>query len=463
MSFDFRLPSITGSDTEKIAQLTRYIYRLTEQLNFSLNTIEGAVHATGATGSVTSAPSVTQSEEEKLEGAYASIKSMIIKSADFIESLTDKVSVSLGGAYLAKSEFGTYKETTNAAIEANSTGITQLYSYTSNLQSDYADYDVENKSYIKTGLLYNDGSQPVYGVGVGLLNATTDANGRRTIDRQNLATTFTAGRISFWGNDKELAYATPSEIYFPEGVLKAYGAEITGKITATAGTIGGCKIENNKLVIDAAHITGTLEIGRLPNNIAKTSDIPTAVSALENDSGYQNESGVVSIVNGRVTADYVQSLGITVDAAMVTGKLTASQIDASDLKVSAANITGQLTASQIDASELKVSAANITGKLEAAKLEVGEKLSADKDTESVTIGGWIVEDKNIHSSLPAFPGSYSGTSLSGKSISGVGYMVTYLMADGKGVVYRLYDTRSLTSNYKDFRTYIEISDSGTQL
>lgn len=459
MSFDFRLPSITGSDTEKIAQLTRYIYRLTEQLNFSMNTIEGAVHATGVTGSATSAPSVTQSEEEKLEGAYASIKSMIIKSADVIESLTEKVSVELGGSYLAKSEFGTYKEETKATLEANSTGITQLYSYTSNLQSDYADYDVENKSYIKTGLLYYDGSQPVYGVGVGLLNATTDADGHRLIDRQRLATTFTAGRISFWGNDKELAYITPQKIYFPDGTLEAHDANITGNITANEGKIGGCLIKGGVLKIAAANIEGKLTASQIDASELQVSaanitgqltigkQLPSTIATQDDISEFQTEDDVALIVDGAIKAL----------------KITASQIDASDLKVSAANITGQLTASQIDASELKVSAANITGKLEAAKLEVGEKLSADKDTESVTIGGWIVEDKNIHSSLPAFPGSYSGTSLSGKSISGIGYMVTYLMADGKGVVYRLYETRSLTSKYKDFRTYIEISDSGTQL
>lgn len=443
MSFDFRLPRITaGTDSEKIAQLTKYIYRLTEQLNFSMNTIEGAVRETNGGGSA-AAPATAKSEEEKLEGAYASIKSMIIKSADFIESLTDKISVELGGAYLAKSEFGEYLEKTKVTIEGNSVGFTEFYTYTSNLRSDYADYDVENKSYIKTGLLYYDGSQPVYGVGVGLLNATTDADGHRVIDRQNLATTFAADKISFWGNDKELAYITPGKIYFPNGILEAYGAKITGNITATEGEIGGCRIVNGKLEIPAANIGGRLTVGQLPDGTAKTSDIPTAVSELENDSGYQTESGVVSIVDGRVTADYVQALGITVDAADITGKLTASQIDAS---------------------ELKVSAANITGKLEAAHLEVAGKLSADKETGSVTIGGFIVEADNIHSSSAKY-GNYSGTSPSGSTIGGIGYMVTYLMANGEGVVHRLYTNSALTGSYKKFRTYIDnpLDSGGTQV
>ena len=434
MSFDFRLPKITGTDSEKIEHLTRYIYRLTEQLNFSLNTIEGAVRETSG-GSPAAAPSAAKSEEEKLEGAYDSIKSMIIKSADVIESLTDKVSVSLGGAYLAKSEFGTYKEETKATLEANSTGITQLYSYTSNLQSDYADYEVENKSYIKTGLLYYDDSQPVCGVGVGLLNATTDANGRRTLDRQNLATTFTAGKISFWGNNTELAYITPSEIYFPEGVLKAYGAKIEGDITATAGTIGGCLIKDgvlkiteanidgkltashidaSDLKVSAANITGQLTIGKqLPSNIATQNDIPTVptkMSELTNDSGYQTESGVTTIIGNTVTTGYINALGIS-----------------------------------------------------AASLNVAGKFSADKDAGGVTVGGFIVEADNIHSATGK-QGTFKGTTTGGSYISyAVGYMFTYfLSSDGGGIVYRLYPFNDTSDNYlNEFRSYeIVTSSSG---
>lgn len=435
MSFDFRLPKITGTDSEKIEHLTRYIYRLTEQLNFSLNTIEGAVRETSGGSPAATAPSAAKSEEEKLEGAYASIKSMIIKSADVIESLTDKVSVSLGGAYLAKSEFGTYKETTSAAIEANSTGITQLYSYTSNLQSDYADYEVENKSYIKTGLLYYDGSQPVYGVGVGLLNATTDVNGRRTIDRQYLATTFTAGKISFWGNNTELAYITPEKICFPSGILEAYGAKITGDITATAGTIGGCLIKDgvlkitdanidgkltashidaSDLKVSAANITGQLTIGKqLPSTIATQDDIPTVptkMSELTNDSAYQTASDVTKIIGNTVTTGYINALGIS-----------------------------------------------------AASLNVAGKFSADKGTGGVTVGGFIVEADNIHSATGK-QGTFKGTTTGGSYISyAVGYMFTYfLSSDGGGIVYRLYPFNDTSDNYlNEFRSYeIVTSSSG---
>lgn len=85
--------------------------------------------------------------------------------------------------------------------------------------------------------------------------------------------------------------------------LKVAAANITG--TLTAG-----QIDATNLKVSATNITGTLTIGQLPDTVAKTSDIPTYTSQLNNNSGYLNESGVTTIVNGIVTADYVNALGV---------------------------------------------------------------------------------------------------------------------------------------------------------
>ena len=107
-----------------------------------------------------------------------------------------------------------------------------------------------------------------------------------------------------------------------------------GYIVATGGIIGDCEIKDGKLVIGSANITGKLTIGQLPSSVAKTSDIPTDVSELNNDSGYQTESGVVSIVDGRITADYIEALNIKVKAAQIDGKLTIGQLPSSVAKTS---------------------------------------------------------------------------------------------------------------------------------
>lgn len=77
------------------------------------------------------------------------------------------------------------------------------------------------------------------------------------------------------------------------------------------GTIEASRIDTDSLYVNAANITGSLVIGQLPDNVATTGDIPDKVSELENDEGYQTERGVVEIIDGTVTADYVNALRIT--------------------------------------------------------------------------------------------------------------------------------------------------------
>ena len=120
--------------------------------------------------------------------------------------------------------------------------------------------------------------------------------------------------------------------------LSVDAVNITGKLTAS-------QIDASELKVDAANITGSLVIGQLPDGVATTDDLPSNLSDLTNDAGfitdadiptktsdltndsgftslssvasyisnqgYQNASGVVSIINGTVTADFINALGVT--------------------------------------------------------------------------------------------------------------------------------------------------------
>ena len=90
-----------------------------------------------------------------------------------------------------------------------------------------------------------------------------------------------------------------------DGVTRIKGGMIqANSVTAT-------QIDATNLKVAAANITGTLTIGQLPSTVAETGDIPTKVGQLSNDKGYQNATGVTTIIDGRVTTDYVNALGIT--------------------------------------------------------------------------------------------------------------------------------------------------------
>lgn len=162
--------------------------------------------------------------------------------------------------------------------------------------------------------------------------------------------------------------AIESNIYTP-GTTTINGAKIT------TGTVTANQIDATNLHVSAANIDGTLVIGQLPNTVAETSDIPTKVSDLSNDTGfitsssvptktsqltndsgyqngtqvdnaitgkgyqtsaqvesaitakgYQNAIGVTSIINGTVTTDFVEALNIDVEAAQIKDTLTIGQL-----------------------------------------------------------------------------------------------------------------------------------------
>ena len=86
--------------------------------------------------------------------------------------------------------------------------------------------------------------------------------------------------------------------------LEVNAANIKGQLTAS-------QINTDGLTVNAANITGSLTVGQLPDDVAQKDDIPTRTSDLTNDSGYQTRSGVVNIIDGTVTADFVEALEVS--------------------------------------------------------------------------------------------------------------------------------------------------------
>ena len=99
--------------------------------------------------------------------------------------------------------------------------------------------------------------------------------------------------------------------------LKTTVDGVTVKDASGTTLIKGSSIETGSLYVNAANITGALTVGQLPSGVAMGDDIPTKLSELYNDSGYQTETGVVSIIDGTVTADYIYALGV--EASVIRG------------------------------------------------------------------------------------------------------------------------------------------------
>lgn len=223
-----------GSVQEQIAALQRSMRDIIDQLNLADWSAEAILQeiSTGI-----NEDAALRTEKEKKQSAFASLKQLIIKTADFSMENSEQFTKTLQGGYVAKSTFGEYAEATSATIEINSKGITQLFDYTAGINSKDERYGVTARQYVKTGLLFHDeNAQPVYGVGVGNITTKTELNGEVIDEKQGEVVTVTPGEIAFWQQGLKVAYLSGKKLHFPSGTLEASGAVLTGTLTAAAGS-----------------------------------------------------------------------------------------------------------------------------------------------------------------------------------------------------------------------------------
>lgn len=219
MSFDLKLPNINAPTVEgKVEQVRGYLYQLTEQLKWALNSIDSGEGKVLQQGSKANKVELT---EEEAQATFGAVKSLIIKSADIVEAYSEEIKERLVGEYVAKSDFGTYQETTEKNRIADSKGVEDLYKSVQEI-TGVINQLIEVNARIRSGILYYDNGVPVYGVEVGQIN---EIDG---VEVFNKFARFTSDRLSFYDkNDIEVAY-----------------------------------ISDYKLCITNAHITGTLTLGR---------------------------------------------------------------------------------------------------------------------------------------------------------------------------------------------------------
>lgn len=321
-SLQIAYPEIGGDGEQQLFGIKKYLFQLTEQLNladWSANAVftEAAQAVDAAGGGAASANETAGKLAE-----YSALRSLIIKTADYAVENSEKITLQLNSTMKAISDFGELAESMQNDITVASDGINQLFGYTAGINNDKGSWSVKTKQYIKTGLLYYQNGLPVYGVGVGIIDTTLSADEEVIDIAKNKLATFTADEIAFWQQGTKVAYITAGAINFPaanitggsiniggkfgvtnEGVLTASGANITGTITATAGTIGGCSIVDGKLQI------GSADIGNI--------------------SADQITSGTLSasrIYGGELNCSSITISGFNVTASMIASNLITSQM-----------------------------------------------------------------------------------------------------------------------------------------
>lgn len=229
MSYHFNLPNITATTPEgKLAQMQSFLYQTVEQLNWALNALETGAGTDGTYAKATSGSGNTENSKDSVSN-FNEIKALIIKSADIVEAYYEQISKKLSGEYVAKSDFGTYKEKTDAVISANSKGITQQYTNLQQINSDVS-YLLEANAYIKTGEIdYDEFGAPVYGLEIGQSTEIDDVEVFKKYAR------FTADRLSFYDqNNYEVAYVSDKKLHITHiEVIEENSTFTLGNLTDT--------------------------------------------------------------------------------------------------------------------------------------------------------------------------------------------------------------------------------------
>lgn len=238
MSLELRLPNITATtEAGKLIQIQSYLYQTVQQLNYALGTIEdgtsGKVLYTGkGTGGGRESGGVSP---EDAAVTFNSLKGLIIKSADIVNSYYEVINTRLEGLYVAQSDFGTYTEETAQDIEANSTGIKQLFTNVQEIITDVENVEhtlIEVNAHIKTGILYyDDDGVPVYGLEVG---QRTEIDGDEVFNKY---ARFTSNKLSFYDqNDNEVAYISDRKLYITH--IEVTGSYAIGDLVDTVRSDG---------------------------------------------------------------------------------------------------------------------------------------------------------------------------------------------------------------------------------
>ncbi len=207
----------TGDAKQQMEQVYAYLFQMTEQLNLAVNSIDMGNFSTELQEKV--APLVNDQESADKD-AVESLRQLIIRTAKIIRTEMDTLETTLKGEYVAVSDFGTYTQQLSNQIQADPSGISQYYSFLSDIQNAQAEtnqafqsYITETSGYIRTGIVRYDGETPVFGVAVGQGLTTTQVDGNTVVSSTEFRSVFTASRLSFFIGDNEVAYLSNNRLH----------------------------------------------------------------------------------------------------------------------------------------------------------------------------------------------------------------------------------------------------------
>ena len=183
-----------GTLAQQVQQQYTYLFRLAQTLNRAMEQVECTAGAQAAQAQRTTVSS-REAREERAHQA-ATLKSLIIKSADVVRQEMDRLATELKGSYVAQTEFGDYLERISQRIEADPSQLSQYFKFASDIRADvdrvgvdFASYKTDVEGYIRQGIVGYDGTVPIIG-----------------IDKSSNMSVWTTEKLSFYIGGQETAY-----------------------------------------------------------------------------------------------------------------------------------------------------------------------------------------------------------------------------------------------------------------
>lgn len=205
-------PFPAGSQEDKLMQMYRHLFTMSNKLNEALMTISIDQLEPEAKTAIQRAANIQDTSSERVE----SLKSLIVKNAEFVRVSMDEIRTELNSQYTAISQqFGEYQQTINTQISATAAGILQDYHIEERIQAVETDTDEfmnRINAYIYSGILDANNT-----VGIAIGYNVTNPDG--TLNQANKMATFTADRLSFYVNGTEAAYFSNNIFYIAEGAV----------------------------------------------------------------------------------------------------------------------------------------------------------------------------------------------------------------------------------------------------
>ena len=147
------------------------------------------------------------------------VGNILNRGLEGVYSYMDERVESLSSTYVARSDFGTYREDINQRITTNSTKIEQQFAFAAEIQAntnrvevDFAAYKTNVEGYIRQGIVGYDGTIPIIGIAIGQ-DIRTTRTGVETergvfdeIDKSSNMSVWTTEKLSFYIGGQEAAY-----------------------------------------------------------------------------------------------------------------------------------------------------------------------------------------------------------------------------------------------------------------